>query len=241
MKWKLIIATLMMLFITAGCGNENDVSKQVDPGNESTNTNSNKTDPIKSENGSIDINSNEVESTQTENENTNTTSKEDEDVNPADEAETKDIIYMDNGEQRTYPGTLYKSDLQNLQLYLLPGFGANSDSVKGLDVVWNADSDEEKMEIKNHGKEDQQPIVDKGKDDFVKIYGSVKEDKSRLNDKFYQNAVILQASNEQEKIVKIIVPIQGDLFEITFRQSEKIANDEYLFAMIKTILPATTE
>ncbi|MFD1737009.1 hypothetical protein ACFSCX_10585 [Bacillus salitolerans] len=146
-----------------------------------------------------------------------------------------ELSFVVNGEAITQPGTLYQSELQRFSMYLLPGYGGHTDSVEKLDMIWNSDSDQEKIVIKNLGKVDQQQIVDTVKKDLLSKYGFVEEDLSKRNNKFFHNAVILQGKNAAEKSIVIIGPIMGEIFEIQVNLSTTLIHDEHLFSMIETI------
>jgi hypothetical protein len=144
-------------------------------------------------------------------------------------------LALDGNAKKQVKANLFESSKQPLYLYLVDKFKATDEPTKKDTLVQNANHSI-KMQITVLPKDqDLDSLKKEAMREMKKTTRSVKEVTSLQNDKFYQNAIILQGSTSKESKSVYILSVDGTPVEVSITRPKKSSAVPELVTMMKSI------
>jgi hypothetical protein len=144
-------------------------------------------------------------------------------------------VALDGNAKKQVKANLYESKNQPLYLYLVDKFKTIDEPTNKDTLVQNANHTV-KMKITVLSKDsDLDSLKKEALKEMKKTTRNVKEVNSLRNDKFYQNAIVLQATTSKESRSFYILTIDGTPVEVSITRPKKSTAVLSLVTMMKTI------
>lgn len=144
-------------------------------------------------------------------------------------------VALDGNSKKQVKANLYESKNQPLYLYLVDKFKASDEPTNKDTLVQNANHTV-KMKITVLSKNsDLVSLKKEALKEMKKTTRNVKEVKSLQNDKFYKDAIVIQATTSKESRSFYLLTIDGTPVEVSITRPKKSTEVPSLVTMMKTI------